>query len=410
MKTRKLSNRSLTVFYLKYYSNSRRYFSKTPKFILWMQPMVPSSCPVFLGCFVILIHLILGTLFNFKYHRKRSFACYHQIIVMIIRYLATLTILSDAAMTSISARSQCKNSIIRPRYNDEFTLKFSKRRVGLENVTCIPHSKPKILSKNFSDFRGGHSSNGGSDGIYRSSGYTGNSNPDGDDFEYHQRILERYGDQDVGGLSVPSKGRNKLKEDAYYIDDEDDYYIPSRPTELLNSHKTERQIYRKQVMENIPGLSTISSGNRKVGTVLLGAGVMLTILGVSLFFNKTLLRIGNLLLCMGVPILIGPGRTAGYFLQPTKARATGCLLSGIFLVFIGWPILGISLEIFGLLNLFGNMFPFIKVILLQMPIVGDMIPHGKDVKSRKKRAASSRGEYEDDYNYASPPDEEARYY
>ena len=70
---------------------------------------------------------------------------------------------------------------------------------------------------------------------------------------------------------------------------------------------------------------------------------------------------------------LGPGRTAGYFFQPKKARATACLGSGIFLVFVGWPILGLALEIFGLLNLFGNMFPFAMALLRQMPIIGPML-------------------------------------
>jgi hypothetical protein len=90
-------------------------------------------------------------------------------------------------------------------------------------------------------------------------------------------------------------------------------------------------------------------------------------LGISLFFNKALMRLGNLLFMAGVPMTIGPGRTAGYFLQPKKARATGCLALGIVLVFFGHPVIGIALEAFGLMNLFGNMFPFAMGILKQMP-------------------------------------------
>ena len=101
----------------------------------------------------------------------------------------------------------------------------------------------------------------------------------------------------------------------------------------------------------------VKNGNRKIGIPLLGGGAALTLLGVSLFFNKALMRLGNLCFVAGVPMTIGPSRTAGYFLQPKKARATGCLFFGIFLVFVGHPVLGILLEGFGLLNLFGNMFP-----------------------------------------------------
>jgi hypothetical protein len=117
----------------------------------------------------------------------------------------------------------------------------------------------------------------------------------------------------------------------------------------------------------------IRTGNRKIGLPLLGIGGVLTIFGVSLFFNKTLMRLGNLFFVAGVPMTLGPGRTAGYFFQPKKARATACLAAGVLLVFIGWPIFGIILEAFGLLNLFGNMFPMAMMILKTMPVIGPLL-------------------------------------
>ena len=135
----------------------------------------------------------------------------------------------------------------------------------------------------------------------------------------------------------------------------------------------------------------LRKGDKKIGMVLLGGGTVFTLLGMSLFFNKTLMRMGNLLFIVGVPMTIGPGRTAGYFLQPKKARATGCLGTGIFLVMVGWPILGIALEIFGLLNLFGNMFPFLMVILKQMPVVGTLLEGVGDGGSNKKKKPSRNG-------------------
>eukprot|EP00978_Attheya_sp_CCMP212_P021133 scaffold61318_cov54-Attheya_sp.AAC.3 len=66
----------------------------------------------------------------------------------------------------------------------------------------------------------------------------------------------------------------------------------------------------------------IKIGNRKIGIPLLGIGLALTVFGMSLFFNKTLMRLGNLFFVAGVPVTIGLGRTVGYFFQPQKARAT----------------------------------------------------------------------------------------
>jgi len=98
-------------------------------------------------------------------------------------------------------------------------------------------------------------------------------------------------------------------------------------------------------------------------------GVVFIMLGISLFFNKALMRLGNLMLIAGVPVSIGPTRTMGYFFRPEKSRATGCLAAGIFLVFVGWPISGMALEAFGILNLFGNMFPVFWAIFKNMPFV-----------------------------------------
>ena len=102
----------------------------------------------------------------------------------------------------------------------------------------------------------------------------------------------------------------------------------------------------------------------------------------------------------GIPMTIGPGRTAGYFLQPQKARATGCLSVGIFLVFIGWPVIGICLEIFGVVNLFGNMFPVALAILKTMPIIGPILNRapgggGGGRRGRNKSRYDDRSDYYD---------------
>lgn len=110
------------------------------------------------------------------------------------------------------------------------------------------------------------------------------------------------------------------------------------------------------------------------------------------------MRLGNLLFVVGVPLMIGPGRTVGYFLQPKKARATGCLGVGILLVLVGHPVIGILLEIFGLLNLFGNMFPLVMMMAKNMPVVGSLFNGNGSSggSSSKKRERYDDRYYEDD--------------
>ena len=133
---------------------------------------------------------------------------------------------------------------------------------------------------------------------------------------------------------------------------------------------------------------------------MLGVGGALTLLGMSLFFNKTLMRLGNLCVVGGIPLTIGPSRTLGYLMKREKARATVCLALGILLVFSGWPVLGIALEAFGLLNLFGNMFPIAMAVLKTMPVIGPLLKGGEGKsKNRSRRDDYDRDPYYDDrYN------------
>ena len=54
-------------------------------------------------------------------------------------------------------------------------------------------------------------------------------------------------------------------------------------------------------------------------------------------------------------------------------QATIITAIGILLVFWGKPRLGILFEIFGLLNLFGNMFPLLFAVGRRLPVVGDIL-------------------------------------
>ena len=62
--------------------------------------------------------------------------------------------------------------------------------------------------------------------------------------------------------------------------------------------------------------------DRKTGLIMCAAGAMATMLGISLFFEKNLIRVGNILLVLGAPIVVGPARASRYVLAPAKLRAT----------------------------------------------------------------------------------------
>ena len=109
--------------------------------------------------------------------------------------------------------------------------------------------------------------------------------------------------------------------------------------------------------------------DRKTGLIMCAAGAMATMLGISLFFEKNLIRVGNILLVLGAPIVVGPARASRYVLAPAKLRATLVFAFGFFLILSGRPLLGICVEAFGFLNLFGNLFPMLGVMLRSLPFV-----------------------------------------
>ena len=125
--------------------------------------------------------------------------------------------------------------------------------------------------------------------------------------------------------------------------------------------------------------------------MLVGSGTLVTLLGVMLFFNQSLLRFGNILFISGMPFLVGTGSTISFFMNPSRLRATTTFLLGAFLVvFAGWPRIGLIVEAFGFLNLFGNMFPLLTRMLGGLPVVGDLL--------------SGRGRGEAEHGYYQQPE------
>lgn len=55
----------------------------------------------------------------------------------------------------------------------------------------------------------------------------------------------------------------------------------------------------------------------------------------------------------GLTLIIGPSKTLYFFARKQKMRGTICFFGGILLVFLKWPFVGMIVETFGFLNLFG---------------------------------------------------------
>ena len=98
----------------------------------------------------------------------------------------------------------------------------------------------------------------------------------------------------------------------------------------------------------------------------------------------------QLLFLLGITLLIGFKKTLIFFRRPTKLRGTLCFLGGIALVLAGWPVVGMVVEVFGILNLFGNFFPIVLSLLRNMPVVGPVLQH--PVFTKVSQAADRLGQ------------------
>ncbi|KAL4248183.1 GOT1 family protein [Abortiporus biennis] len=123
---------------------------------------------------------------------------------------------------------------------------------------------------------------------------------------------------------------------------------------------------------------------QKIGVALTTFGGLFLLLGVMLFFDGSLIALGNLLFLAGVTLIIGPHKTFYFFARKQKLRGTVCFIGGILLVFLKWPFVGVIVETIGFLNLFGDFFPVILTFLRQLPFVGNLLrlPYIREVADR----------------------------
>lgn len=115
------------------------------------------------------------------------------------------------------------------------------------------------------------------------------------------------------------------------------------------------------------------SDTQKIGVALTTFGGLFMLLGVALFFDGALLALGNILFISGLTLIIGPQKTFYFFARKQKMRGTACFFGGVLLVFIKWPFVGMLVEMFGFLNLFGDFFPVVTTFLRQLPVIGTFL-------------------------------------
>ncbi|KAH8341768.1 hypothetical protein KR067_001826, partial [Drosophila pandora] len=111
----------------------------------------------------------------------------------------------------------------------------------------------------------------------------------------------------------------------------------------------------------------------EIGIGLAGFGISFLFLGMLLLFDKGLLAIGNILFISGLGCVIGVERTLRFFFQRHKVKGTTAFLGGIFIVLLGFPIIGMIIESYGFFALFSGFFPVAINFLGRVPLLGPLL-------------------------------------
>ncbi|GAB1318876.1 Golgi Transport [Madurella fahalii] len=115
------------------------------------------------------------------------------------------------------------------------------------------------------------------------------------------------------------------------------------------------------------------SDSQKIGVAFCSGGGFFLIGGVVLFFDRAMLAMGNILFLIGLTIIIGPQKTALFFLRKQKAKGTAAFFGGLALILLRWPLVGFLVELYGIMVLFGDFLGTIAGFARNMPVVGPYI-------------------------------------
>ncbi|XP_032248967.1 vesicle transport protein GOT1B-like [Mirounga angustirostris] len=112
---------------------------------------------------------------------------------------------------------------------------------------------------------------------------------------------------------------------------------------------------------------------QKIEMGLTGYGVFFLSFGMILLFDKALLAVGNVFFVAGLAFVIGLQRTFRFFFQKPKMKAIGFFLGGVFVVLVGWPLIGMIFEIYGFFLMFKGFFLMVIGFIGRLPVFGFLL-------------------------------------
>ncbi|TQS37922.1 hypothetical protein Golomagni_01584 [Golovinomyces magnicellulatus] len=82
---------------------------------------------------------------------------------------------------------------------------------------------------------------------------------------------------------------------------------------------------------------------------------------------------GNILLLIGLTILIGPNQTLAFFSRKHKIKGTAAFFLGLVLIILRWAFVGMCVELYGIVILFGDFINTFMGFVRNVPVVGPIV-------------------------------------
>mmetsp|Transcript_11166 Transcript_11166/g.19562 ORF Transcript_11166/g.19562 Transcript_11166/m.19562 type:complete len:148 (-) Transcript_11166:391-834(-) len=122
----------------------------------------------------------------------------------------------------------------------------------------------------------------------------------------------------------------------------------------------------------LAGSGSWLTDQRKIGLGLTGFGMLFTILGMLMLFDRGLIAMGNLLFLAGLSTTIGLQSTIAFFMKRKNRKGSIFYLGGCLLVIVGWTVVGLFVEAYGFWLLFCEFIPTALQFFRHTPILNNI--------------------------------------
>ncbi|GLA22130.1 Golgi Transport [Aspergillus niger] len=146
------------------------------------------------------------------------------------------------------------------------------------------------------------------------------------------------------------------------------------PTMWLSDNQSKKRLVCTLRTKAYPGhWLTQVLATTEIGVIFCSAGGLFLFGGVLMFFDRSLLAMGNILFLIGLTLIIGLEKTFAFFSRRQKLKGTAAFAAGILLILLRWPLTGFIIELYGLFILFGDFLITIGQFAGNIPVVGPFI-------------------------------------